>query len=151
MGRPKPKMCPKIYMARLNFWSFAIRSWHLPKFPVSVKVHIFWEGHKILRNLHLAFDCTTYMLSKVRWRFHKILWSSQNIWTLFEVWRDYFFISLFQVTHALVLNKANESCFEKLVEGEDCTGTIHNLRRILWLYSWKMFFQVEFYKFEMEQ
>merc|ERR1711971_52155 len=28
------------------------------------------------------------------------------------------------VTHALVLNKANESCFEKLVEGEDCTGII---------------------------
>ena len=22
------------------------------------KVHIFWEGHKILRNLHLTFDCT---------------------------------------------------------------------------------------------
>ena len=21
------------------------------------KVHIFWEGHKILRNLHLTFDC----------------------------------------------------------------------------------------------
>ena len=24
------------------------------------KVHIFWEGHKILRNLHLTFDCSTY-------------------------------------------------------------------------------------------
>ena len=23
----------------------------------SGKVHIFWEGHKILRNLHLTFDC----------------------------------------------------------------------------------------------
>ena len=22
-----------------------------------IKVHIFWEGHKILRNLHLTFDC----------------------------------------------------------------------------------------------
>ena len=41
------------------------------------KVHIFWEGHKILRNLHLTFDYSTY-----RWRFHKILWPSQNIWTL---------------------------------------------------------------------
>ena len=37
------------------------------------KVHIFWEGHKILRNLHLTFDW---------WRFPKILWPSQNIWTL---------------------------------------------------------------------
>ena len=25
--------------------------WHLPN-----KVHIFWEGHKILRNLHRRFD-----------------------------------------------------------------------------------------------
>ena len=24
------------------------------------KVHIFWEGHKILRNLHLTFDYSTY-------------------------------------------------------------------------------------------
>ena len=24
------------------------------------KVHIFWEGHKILRNLPLTFDCSTY-------------------------------------------------------------------------------------------
>ena len=26
----------------------------------SSKVHIFWEGHKILRNLHLTFDYSTY-------------------------------------------------------------------------------------------
>ena len=25
-----------------------------------VKVHIFWEGHKILQNLHLNFDYSTY-------------------------------------------------------------------------------------------
>ena len=31
------------------------------------KVHIFWEGHKILRNLPLTFDC--------------MYWPSQNIWT----------------------------------------------------------------------
>ena len=45
---------------------------------IGVKVQIFWEGHKILRNLHLTFDYS----QKVRWRFHKILWPSQNIWTL---------------------------------------------------------------------
>ena len=41
-----------------------------------LKVHIFWEGHTILRNLHfwLALHRT-----KVRWRFPKILWPSQNI------------------------------------------------------------------------
>ena len=24
---------------------------------IEIKVHIFWEGQKILRNLHLTFDC----------------------------------------------------------------------------------------------
>ena len=65
------------------------------------------------------------------------LWGLTRFFSLFD-------ISIFQVTHALVLDKANKNCFENLVEVEDCTGTIHNLRRILWTYSWKMFFQVEF-------
>ena len=26
-------------------------------YSLYLKVHIFWEGHKILRNLHLTFDC----------------------------------------------------------------------------------------------
>ena len=44
------------------------------------KVYIFWEGHKILRNLHrrLALHRTN-----LRCRFRKILWPSQNIWILF--------------------------------------------------------------------
>jgi hypothetical protein len=55
------------------------------------KVHIFWEGNKNLRNLHLILTGTTSKLcnhsfalhtAKVRWRFRKILWPSQNIWTL---------------------------------------------------------------------
>ena len=47
------------------------------RYVLFFKVHIFWEGHKIVRNLHLALHRT-----KVRWRFRKILWPSQNIWTL---------------------------------------------------------------------
>ena len=39
----------------------------------TVKVDIFWEGHNILRNL---------WQSKVRLRFLKIFWPSQNVWTL---------------------------------------------------------------------
>ena len=27
------------------------------EFHLSIKVHIFWKGHKILQNLHLTFDC----------------------------------------------------------------------------------------------
>ena len=45
-----------------------------------VKVHIFWEGHKILQNLHLT--STSYVVTVKRWRFRIILWPSQNIWTL---------------------------------------------------------------------
>ena len=37
----------------------------------SIKVHIFWEGHKILQNLHRGFILCS-----------KILWPSQNMWTL---------------------------------------------------------------------
>ena len=42
-----------------------------------VKVHIFC--HKILRNLHIDFVLCS---ASWRWRFRKILWPSQNLWTL---------------------------------------------------------------------
>ena len=32
----------------------------MAKKKFGIKVHIFWEGHKILRNLPLTFDCSTY-------------------------------------------------------------------------------------------
>ena len=47
----------------------------------AIKVHIFWEGHKILRNLHRRFDCY-YMGQIYGGDFAKNLWPSQNIWTL---------------------------------------------------------------------
>ena len=48
------------------------------------KVHMFWEDHKILRNLHLRFVfCSA---SKI---FQKILWPSQNIWTLNLVYKSH--------------------------------------------------------------
>ena len=48
------------------------------------KVHIFWEGHKILQNLPLTFDCM-YCSQKLGEDFRKILWPSQNIWTLIRL------------------------------------------------------------------
>ena len=45
------------------------------------KVHIFWEGHKFLRNLHGRFVLCSNG-SNLRWRFHKTVLPSQNIWTL---------------------------------------------------------------------
>ena len=61
----------------------------------TLKVHIFWEGYKILRNLHqlLAVHRTNNW-----WRFHKILWPSENIWTLMINFKNYckFFNLIFE-------------------------------------------------------
>ena len=49
------------------------------------KVHIFWEGHKILRNFHLTSVLCTYVVpvkSKVKISQKPILWPPQNIWPL---------------------------------------------------------------------
>ena len=48
--------------------------WTRLTMKILVKVHVFWEGHKNF--------CPMQCQSKVRWRFRKILWPSQNIWTL---------------------------------------------------------------------
>jgi hypothetical protein len=49
----------------------------------TTKVHIFWEGHKILRNLHQFFVlCTASQI--IGGDFANILWPSQNIWTLWQ-------------------------------------------------------------------
>ena len=48
---------------------------------LAIKVHIFWEDHKILRNHPLTFDCM-YCSQKLGENFANFLWSSQNIWTL---------------------------------------------------------------------
>ena len=48
------------------------------KYFFNVKVHIFWEGHKIFA----PYFCLYVLWTKVRWRFRKILWPSQNIRTL---------------------------------------------------------------------
>ena len=34
---------------------------------MNIKVHIFWEGHKILRNLPLTFDSTVHTV-KSKWK-----------------------------------------------------------------------------------
>ena len=62
-----------IISSKVNFF---LRFW------VENKVHIFWEVHKILRNLHCRFDWHYIGQIGIRWRFRKIVWPSQNIWTL---------------------------------------------------------------------
>ena len=52
-------------------------SWEIQQLD---KVHIFREGHKMLWTSTLLLIALH--RTKVRWRFRKILWLSQNIWTL---------------------------------------------------------------------
>ena len=42
------------------------------------KVHIFWEGHKILRNLHLTFDHSTLYTVKMICQVGLLLFKNQN-------------------------------------------------------------------------
>ena len=45
---------------RKSLWIHGRWNWvgmgAIESFCIYIKVHIFWEGHKILRNLHLTFD-----------------------------------------------------------------------------------------------
>ena len=81
-----------IWMHQTGIWVSSIKTCQRGKhliFPILVidcnktflKVHIFWEGHKIFGKSSPNF-WPQYIQSKVRWIFHKILWPSQNIWTL---------------------------------------------------------------------
>ena len=76
----------------LEFYIISSLEYYLIEFRFArlryVKVHIFWDGHNILWNLHLTFDLYFWQAlhrTKVRWRFHKILWPSQNKWTVFKI------------------------------------------------------------------
>ena len=50
-----------LIVPELQLWTKGIE-WSHPSTMSSYsdKVHIFWEGHKILQNLHLTFDCMYY-------------------------------------------------------------------------------------------
>ena len=65
---------PRNYMKRWRILQFSVQL----IIVFSTKVHIFWKGHKILRNLHRRFVlfCTGQIYSG----FRKICWPSQNMW-----------------------------------------------------------------------
>ena len=76
----------------LTLRKFAIEPWPISiSHPISatitsiligcIKVQIFWESHKILRNLHFKFDAD-YIQSNLRGWFPKILWPSHKTSTL---------------------------------------------------------------------
>ena len=65
--------CKKMYIFTLPYFlsqkrrtrGFLTKYWiHKMVSRIFCKVHIFWEGHKILRNLPLTFDCTGTSLSE---------------------------------------------------------------------------------------
>ena len=75
---------------------------------IFIKVHMFWEDHKILQNLHPVVESTvdltvtTKLRTNLRWRFRKILWPSQNRYMNF--------------------NKTTETSFTKLMFRESFWG-----------------------------
>jgi len=91
------------------------------------KVRLFWESHKFLQNLHLSFVYST-IKTKVRWRLYKILWPSQNIWTL-NLW---FFSS--------ILITGSNKQFRKYES---------NLSRIFWPIRRTLFFVFSYYCWKM--
>ena len=65
-------------------WKYSISNWRYWiggkwKKRNTIKVHLFWEGHKIHP------DSTAHHRTNLRWRFCKLLWPFQNIWTLSTV------------------------------------------------------------------
>ena len=48
------RACKQIVLLRISFW--LLQRCHQNTGNMICKVLIFWEGHKILRNLHLTFD-----------------------------------------------------------------------------------------------
>ena len=78
------------YWSFVCFWRYDLVYpsffWQVPK--NTFKVHIFWEGHKILRNLHCRFDRYYIHRTNLRWWFCRFLVSfSQNL--NFILYADY--------------------------------------------------------------
>ena len=90
------------------------------------KVRIFWEGHKIFQNLHLTFVYSTYIQTKVRSIFRKILWSFQNMWTLTTLASQFWWLSaLFKQE-----NKKQTNFHNFFWEAQNDSWTVLNLRQL---------------------
>ena len=78
------------------FWSFT--SWYFS----SIKVQIFWDGHKIWNISPIIFYLST-ALSKKLEDFFKKLWPSQNNWTLAKWYAKWAFDIIYNVHQAEIL------------------------------------------------
>ena len=76
-------------------WSSFVKTWYAcsRKFKFKFKFNCLFFGVKSLYILRRPqnfaksppYFCLQYIKTKVGWRFHKILWPSQNIWTLYFI------------------------------------------------------------------
>ena len=88
--------CLRVHVKFLvGFWSFLPTTVKSSGF--SVKVHILWEGHKILQNLHLTFDHSTYS-QRLRGDFAKFC----GLLRIYELY--------FSVTYFFDFYKVTDSC-----------------------------------------
>ena len=96
-----------------------------------LKVHIYWEGHKILLYV---------LLSKVKGRFRKILWPSQNIWTLIQgkYYNDNnpFYCRICRFGHVLMafLGLDSSVCIVSLFDDKQSLYFIHLAEIISWVH-----------------
>ena len=65
------------------YWDISGKYGKYKTIRMILKVHIFWEGHKILRNLHQLFDWQ-YVEQIIGGDFAKFCGLLRNIWTLSE-------------------------------------------------------------------
>ena len=67
------------FLIAFFFWLILYRLYFVRVIHFSIKVEVVREGHKILWNHHLWFDCVYCSF---------VLWPSQNIWTLInpKIW-----------------------------------------------------------------
>ena len=85
LGRPGKKAVAKSKHCR---WIL------MPCCPISGKwgatrlIHLCFMAKHCQINLHLIFETVHTNEVRVRWRFRKILWPSQNIWTLLTRYLD---------------------------------------------------------------
>ena len=112
-----------------------------------VKVHIFWEGHKILRNLHLTFDCSTYS-QKLGEDFAKFWTLIIKIKTLAQCC---IFFSIFHLV-LLSLKSRHLGYFSRFFLTLSA-GTLncHGHKNSVILYAWNLEFQTTYNDFKTSQ
>ena len=78
------------------------------------KVWIFWEGHKVWKNLPLKI-WRFWVVSNFKWKIFSNLWPSENIQTLL-IWFIFFYIKSMNQVHHLPNCRWKKTCDANVIE-----------------------------------